>query len=93
MASSDDFIALVRGPGPAPTGFEVLGERNSGTNFVKATMKRNLALEPSDLLGWKHGFPHMLAVPKRMLVVAVVRGALDWSRSMHAKPWHAPAEI
>lgn len=68
----------------------MLGERNSGTNYVRATLKRNLGLTATDLLGWKHGFPHMLAVPTRMLVVAVVRDPFDWSRSMHAKPWHAP---
>jgi len=93
LASSDAFVALVRAGGEVPDRFQVLGERNSGTNFVRAIMKRNLALSPTDLLGWKHGFPHMLAVPERMLVVAVVRDAFEWSRSMHDKPWHATAAM
>lgn len=93
MASSDPFIACVRAPGPPPGIVQVLGERSSGTNVVQTAIKRNLGLAPSDLLGWKHGFPHMLAVPARMLVVAVVRDAFDWSLSMHAKPWHAAPRL
>lgn len=93
MASSDPFVALVCARAAVPDSLQVLGERNSGTNFVQTVMKRNLALAPTRILGWKHGFPHMLAVPNRVLVVAVVRNPFDWSRSMHAKPWHAPAEM
>lgn len=93
MASSDPFIALNRLEGPAPETFQVLGERSSGTNYVTTVLKRNLPLEPDEVLGWKHGFAQMLAVPRRMLVVAVVREAFAWTRSMHAKPWHVPEEM
>ncbi|EPX80392.1 hypothetical protein [Salipiger mucosus] len=79
----------------APTGapitrYQVFGERCSGTNFVKRLIGRNTALTPIEDLGWKHGFPHMTAIPEDCLVVCVVRHAGDWARSVHAKPWHCP---
>ena len=68
--------------------FHVLGERSSGTNFVKRLMGRNTPLKPTEALGWKHAFMHMRAVPKDLAVICVVRSADAWARSMHAKPWH-----
>ncbi|MQQ09660.1 hypothetical protein GFB49_14430 [Epibacterium sp. SM1979] len=73
--------------------FQVLGERNSGTNALRLSIKRNLDIAPSDLLGWKHGSSAPLAVPGDMLVVVAVRNVFDWARSMHAKPWHATAAL
>jgi len=70
------------------TRFQVLGERSSGTNYVKRLLGRNTALTPTEALGWKHGFPHALAIPPDLAVIGVVRNAQDWARSMHAKPWH-----
>lgn len=68
--------------------FHVLGERSSGTNFVKRLLGRNTPLKPTEALGWKHAFMHMRAVPADLAVVCVVRSADSWVRSMHAKPWH-----
>lgn len=68
--------------------FHVLGERSSGTNFVKRLMGRNTPLKPTEALGWKHAFVHMRAVPSDLAVVCVVRSADSWVRSMHTKPWH-----
>lgn len=70
------------------TRYQVVGERSSGTNFVKRLLGRNTALTPGEDLGWKHGFPHMRAVPANLAVICVVRSPLTWARSMHAKPWH-----
>jgi hypothetical protein len=70
------------------THYQVLGERSSGTNFVKRLVGRNSALTPSEALGWKHGFPHMMAIPHNMAVVCVVRRADTWAASMFSKPWH-----
>ncbi|MEL6452639.1 MAG: hypothetical protein AAFQ19_15380 [Pseudomonadota bacterium] len=70
------------------TRYQVLGERSSGTNFVKRLLGRNTALTPTEALGWKHGFPHMMAVPADMAVIVVVRRADTWARSMFSKPWH-----
>ncbi len=70
------------------TRLQVFGERSSGTNFAKRLLGRNTPLKPTEVLGWKHGFPQMIAVPADMVVVCMVRRADDWVRSMHSKPWH-----
>ncbi|WP_420325283.1 hypothetical protein [Mameliella sp.] len=80
---------MAKGPSQ-PRRFQVFGERSSGTNFVKRLMARNSALTPTEYMGWKHGFPHMTAIPGDMLVICCVRDARAWSLSMHAKPWHCP---
>lgn len=80
------------GPVP-PRRFQVLGERSSGTNLLRRLMMRNSPLEASEALGWKHGFPHMLAVPADLAVLGIVRNAADWALSMHAKPWHTPPHM
>jgi hypothetical protein len=77
-------------PGPvAATRFQVIGERSSGTNFVKRMLGRNTPLKATEALGWKHGHVHALAIPADLVVVVSVRRAEDWVRSMFAKPWHA----
>ncbi|MBY5932870.1 hypothetical protein KUV51_07655 [Tateyamaria omphalii] len=70
------------------TRYQVIGERSSGTNFVKRLLGRNTDLKPTEALGWKHGFPHMMAVPPDMAVILAVRSADTWARSMFSKPWH-----
>ncbi|SDY28979.1 hypothetical protein [Citreimonas salinaria] len=73
--------------------FQVLGERCSGTNFVKRLIGRNSALTATEEMGWKHGFPSMIAIPEDLAVVCVVRDARDWALSVHARPWHCPPEM
>ncbi len=73
-----------------PKRIQVFGERSSGTNFVKRLIGRNSHLQPIEDLGWKHGFPHMTAIPSDTAIVCVVRDARAWALSMHAKPWHCP---
>lgn len=88
-----DFAATglhVAGNGTRPTRFQVLGERSSGTNYVKRLLGRNTALTPTEALGWKHGYPHATAIPADLAVICVVRHAVPWALSMHAKPWHCP---
>lgn len=79
--------------GPVPTRFQVLGERSSGTNLANRLFARNTPMEPGAVLGWKHGFPGMLAIPDDLAVICVVRNAVDWALSMHAKPWHAIPDL
>ncbi|WP_299702876.1 hypothetical protein [uncultured Tateyamaria sp.] len=79
----------VRRAGETPiTGYQVIGERSSGTNFVKRLLGRNTNLVPTEALGWKHGFPHMMAIPSDLAVIVVTRRADTWARSMFSKPWH-----
>ncbi len=75
------------------TRYQVLGERSSGTNFVKRLIGRNTRLKPTEVLGWKHGFAHMMAVPQNMAVICVVRAADTWTRSMFDKPWHTTPQM
>jgi len=80
---------IIPGAEP-PRRFQVFGERSSGTNFVKRLLGRNSGLRPIEALGWKHGFPHMTAIPQDVAIICAVRDARAWSLSMHAKPWHCP---
>lgn len=90
---ADDGLYISR-TGHAPiTRYQVLGERSSGTNFVKRLLGRNSKLAPSEALGWKHGFVHMTAVPQDMAVICVVRSADTWAASMFSKPWHTTPEM
>lgn len=73
--------------------FQVLGERACATNMVRKVIEKNVGLERSEGLGWKHAAPHMVAIPPDMLVVAVVRNAVNWALSMHRRPWHAHPEL
>ncbi len=80
----------VHRPGTTPTRFQVLGERSSGTNFIKRLLGRNSALRPTEALGWKHGFVQANAVPADLAVICVLRAPAPWALSMHGKPWHCP---
>ena len=73
--------------------FQVLGERSSGTNLMARLLARNSALQPSDILGWKHGFPTAPTIPPDLAVICMVRAPLPWTLSMHARPWHTTPEI
>ncbi|MEP3331251.1 hypothetical protein [Sedimentitalea sp.] len=84
---------MVQRTNTPPTRFQVLGERSSGTNFVKRLLGRNTPLQPTEALGWKHGFAQAMAVPPDLAVICVVRNAVDWALSMHAKPWHTVPDI
>jgi len=81
-------LHIHRTDAAAITRFQVLGERSSGTNFVKRLLGRNSPLTPTEALGWKHGFAQMMAVPSDLAVICVVRRADSWARSMFSKPWH-----
>jgi hypothetical protein len=86
-------IRLLPKGGPTPTRFQVLGERASGTNVIRKSLEKNTKLSSSDALGWKHGFPAMIGIPRDMIVVAATRNAFDWLRSMHKRPWHSSPEL
>ena len=45
------------------TRFQVVGERSSGTNYIKRLFGKNTGLRPVETLGWKHGGMQTLAVP------------------------------
>jgi len=75
------------------TRFQVLGERSSGTNFLRRLIGRNTDLVPDEALGWKHGFPNNDPIPEDLAVICVVRNAGPWALSMFARPWHTTAQM
>lgn len=79
-------------PDFAPVWVQVMGERASGTNMIRKLITMNTALRRTEGLGWKHGFPAMVAIPADLLVVVAVRHAEDWALSMHRRPWHLAPE-
>ena len=79
--------ALRRFSAP-PEMFQVIGERGSGTNILRKLIEKNIDIFRTEALGWKHGFPHMIAVPENLLTVVCVRDARKWALSMHKRPWH-----
>ena len=86
------FFARIR-PDAQITRFQVLGERSSGTNYASRLIGKNTSLDPDTPLGWKHGFPDYRDMPADLLIIAMVRHAGAWSRSMHKRPWHTRAEM
>lgn len=75
------------------TQFQVIGERASATNMVRKVIEKNVDLYRSEGLGWKHGPPHMVAIPDELLTIVVVRNAVSWALSMHKRPWHAHPDL
>jgi hypothetical protein len=71
----------------------VVGERCSGTNFLRALLEENTDLFFSREYGWKHGFPMFPAVSADAIAFVIVRNAIDWVRSMYGKPWHTSPTI
>lgn len=91
MAASGRWIKLTNRS--SIQRFQVLGERSSGTNLVHHLVAKHTSLRPTDVLGWKHGFPHMVAVPDDCLVIGVVRALEPWLLSLHRRPWHAHPDL
>jgi hypothetical protein len=83
----------IRHRSATPKQFQVIGERSSGTNFIKRLLAGNTNLRQSGVLGWKHRLPITLAIPADLTVVCSFRAADAWALSMHAKPWHCSPEM
>jgi hypothetical protein len=60
---------------------------------VSRLLGRNSDLSPIDALGWKHGFPQVMAIPSDLAVICVVRNAESWALSMFSKPWHTSQQM
>jgi len=73
--------------------FQVLGERGCGTNVIRKTMQDALQIKRTEALGWKHGFPAMIALPPSFLTICAVRDAQKWAHSLYSRPWHADASV
>ncbi len=86
-------VVFFRAHAEDPDMFQVLGERGSGTNLIRKVISLNADIFRTEGLGWKHGFPVMAAIPRKMLVVCAFRSAADWAISMYKRPWHAHPDM
>ena len=73
--------------------FQVLGERGCGTNVIRKIVHESLRIRKTEDLGWKHGFPHMIACPPTFLTIVAVRNPRSWAHSLYRSPWHADASV
>jgi hypothetical protein len=74
----------------APTDrFQVLGDRNSGTNYLHHLLVGNLPeLQATTPYYWKHGFvDRRVAAEPGLLTVVIYRHPLRWLHAMHRRPW------
>jgi len=73
--------------------FQVLGERGCGTNVIRKTVQEALQIRRTEALGWKHGFPAMIACPAGFLTLCAVRDPQTWAQSLYKRPWHADPSV
>lgn len=73
--------------------FQVLGERGCGTNVIRKTVQDALRIKRTEALGWKHGFPSMIALPPTFLTICAVRAPHKWAHSLYKRPWHAAPHV
>jgi hypothetical protein len=73
--------------------FQVLGERGCGTNVIRKIVHESLQLRKTEALGWKHGFPAMIACPPTFLTIVAVRNPQSWAHSLYKRPWHATPAV
>ncbi len=73
--------------------FQVLGERGCGTNVIRKIVNESLQLRKTEALGWKHGFPAMIACPPTFLTIVAVRNPQSWAHSLYKRPWHASPAV
>lgn len=110
-ASDDSAAAAAAGgagdeaapPPGAVTALGIAGERNSGTNWLKAMLQANFELPvANNVCGWKHFFKspekcdradHDGHHVNATLVVAVYKNPYDWTLSMHKRPYHAHMHV
>lgn len=74
---------------------QIFGERNSGTNYLRAVLEKNLMnVEVGYSFGWKHGFPNFTRLRKektsQTLFLVLFKDPYSWLVSMNNKPHHAP---
>lgn len=76
---------------------KIFGERNSGTNFIRLLLEKNI--KGIDICshyykggtGWKHGIPNLELFKDRLndtLFVFVIRDLKPWLKSMYNNPYH-----
>ena len=80
---------------PSLKSIKIFGERNSGTNFLKYLLERNVKdinIYSTHFLGgtgWKHGFPRIRLFKKlnSTLFIFIIRDLESWVKSMYFNPY------
>lgn len=75
--------------------FQVLGDRNSGTNYLHHLILQNLPeLQVATPYYWKHGFvDRRIAAEPGLLTVVIYRHPLRWLHAVHRHPWEVSATM
>lgn len=69
--------------------FTIYGERNSGTNYLKALILKNFDVSMTWQYGWKHFFGfNDLSDSDDTLFIGITRNPYDWINSMYRNPHH-----
>lgn len=89
----NNLIAYNRLPASEITQFQVLGERCTGTNYMRFLLERNTQLAGTRKYGWTHGFPGFTAIFPTDLIVIMAREPESWLKSLYTKPFHVPDEF
>lgn len=67
---------------------EILGERKTGTNYVKEMLKRHFAGYDLIIQGWKHRLIDSNKMDKDVLYIICIKDPYSWLQSLYDKPYH-----
>ena len=74
--------------------YTILGERNSGTNYLQKLIDTNFHSEITWDYGWKHFFGFSdYENSEDVIFIGIVRKFPDWANSLFIKPWHLQREL
>lgn len=74
--------------------FTILGERNSGTNYLEKIIKNNYHLDVTWEYGWKHFFGFSdYSDQENVYFFGIVRNFKDWANSTFQKPYHLQRDL
>lgn len=80
---------MLNSGNPSIKDFAIVGERCSGTNFLRSAIEENFYLKNTERHGHKHFFGHTKwPQSNTTLFVGTVRHPLDWLNSFWRKPHH-----
>ena len=69
--------------------FKILGERNSGTNYLQELIKENFYAETNNNHIHKHFFGHdNFKDINNTLIICIVRNPFDWINSCYVKKYN-----
>jgi len=81
------------------TNYQILGERNSGTNYLEQLLHLNFKINRSNNFISKHffGFDGYSGIKDEILnntlFIAIVRDPFTWINSMYKNPYHLPESL